>query len=166
MRLVLGKYREILAISAALLLVLLGVSYANAEDKTDQSLDEKAKLRMLKQEAANALWRLKRSVKEDGFFAARIRLNVWRNTAMDAGTFDQVQYDEFKKLLYEKSVSDSLRCFEEFLLEEDFYDANFCLQIWRMHSKELGTYSDVEYEKLKKKLREAKAGKVSGETED
>ena len=66
-----------------------------------------------------------------------------------------------KSQLYEKSINDSLRCFEEFLLEEDLHNANFCLQTWRMHSKELGTYDQDEYEVFKKKLADAKAAKAS-----
>ncbi len=116
---------------------------------------------MLKLEAANAFWRLKNSMEKDAFYSTRIRLNVWRSTAIEAGTFDQAQYDEFKTQLYEKSVNDSLRCFEEFLLEEDFYNANFCLQTWRMHSKELGNYDQAEYEVLKTELEDAKAAKAS-----
>jgi hypothetical protein len=85
---------------------------------------------------------------------------------VDAGTFNEAQYDEFKTQLYEKSVNDSLRCFEEFLLEEDFYNANFCLQTWRMHSKELGTYDQAEYEVFKTQLEDARAAKASRRAKD
>jgi len=105
-------------------------------------------------------------MEKDGFYSGRVALNIWRSTAMDAGTFDQTQYDEFKTQLYEKSVNDSLRCFEEYMLEEDFYNANFCLQTWRMHSKELGTYDQAEYEASKERLADAKAAKASRQAKD
>ncbi len=116
---------------------------------------------MLKFEAANAFWRLKHSLEKDAFYSTRIRLNVWRSTAMEAGTFDQTQYDEFKQQLYENSVNDSMKCYEDFILEDDFYNANICLQTWRMHSKELGTYDQDDYEVYLKKLADAKAAHAS-----
>ena len=145
---------------AAVLLLLLVVCSGQAQENTKQQIqDEQARQRMLKHEADSALWRLKRALKKDAFYSARVALNVWRSTAMDAGTFDQAQYDAFKKQLYEKSIQESLRCFDEFLQTEDYYNANFCLQTWRMHSRELGTYRPEEYEALKKKLADAKAAR-------
>ena len=161
----LAKYRKLRIIMTVLLLVLFLVPYANSQNQAAQNPDENARQKLLENEAAKALLRLKRSMERDGFYSGRIALNIWRSTALDAGTFDQTQYDEFKKKLYEKSVNDSLRCFEDFILEEDFYNANFCLQTWRIHSKELGTYEQAEYEALKEKLEEAKAAKASRKTE-
>jgi len=157
----LAKSCKYLNITAALLLVLLLVPLAVPQDKTEQSPDEKARQQMLIKEAASALRRLKRSMEKDGFYSGHVALNIWRSTATDAGTFDQTQYDEFKAQLYEKSVNDSLSCFEEFLLEEDLYNANFCLQTWRMHSKELGIYDQAEYEVFNQKLVDAEAAKAS-----
>jgi hypothetical protein len=162
----LGKSCKYLNIAAALLLLLLLAPFAISQDKTEQRPDEKARQQMLEKEAANALRRLKRSMEKDGFYSGRVALNIWRSTAMDAGTFDEAQYDEFKTQLYEKSVIESLRCFEEFLLEEDFYNANFCLQTWRMHSKELGTYDQAEYDAFQKKLADARAAKASRQAKD
>ncbi len=162
----LGKFRKYLNITAALLLVVLLAPLVIAQNKTEQSPDETARQQMLTREAADAFRRLKRSMEKDGFYSGRVALNVWRSTAMDAGTFDQTQYDEMKTQLYEKSVNDSLRCFEEFMLEEDFYNANFCLQTWRMHSKELGTYDQAEYEAFKDQLADAKAAKASRQAKD
>ena len=162
----LGKFRKYLYIVIAVLLVAFIVSFAIAQDKTDQSPDEKARQQMLKREAANALRHLKRSMEKDAFYSGRVALNIWRSTAMNADTFDQAQYDEFKTQLYEKSVNNSLHCFEEFLREEDFYNANFCLQTWRMHAKELGTYDQAEYEAFKKKLADARATKAARRAKD
>ena len=160
------KSSKYLNITAALLLVLFLAPLAIPQDKTEQRPDEKARQQMLEREAANALRRLKRSMEKDGFYSGHVALNIWRSTAVDAGTFNEAQYDEFKTQLYEKSVNDSLRCFEEFLLEEDFYNANFCLQTWRMHSKELGTYDQAEYEVFKKELEDARAAKASRRAKD
>ncbi len=157
----LEKFRKYLNIPAALLLVLLLGPLAISQDKTEQNPRVDVRQEMLKREAANALRRLKRSMEKDAFYSGHVALNIWRSTALDAGTFDQAQYDEFKNQLYEKSINDSLRCFEEFLLEEDFHNANFCLQTWRMHSKQLGTYDQAEYEVFKEKLADAKAAKAA-----
>lgn len=153
---------KLFIITTAFISIVLLASPAIAQDKSEQNPDAKAKERMMKREAATSLYRLKRTLENEGFYSGRVALNVWRSAAMDAGTFDQEQYDEFKKQLYEKSVNDSLKCFEEFILEEDYYDANVCLQTWRMHSKELGTYDETQYEALKKKLADARAGKGTG----
>ena len=160
------KTSSLLRTVTALVLLLVAAAplVVSAQDSAKQVPDEKAWQRLLKREAVNALWRLKRALEKDGFYSARIALNVWRSTAMDAGTFDPAKYDAFKKQLYEKSVHDSLRCFEEFLQEEDFYNANFCLQTWRMHARELGTYRQEKYEALKKKLVDAKASKTAAKT--
>jgi hypothetical protein len=162
----LEKSSKYLNITAALLLVLFLAPLAIPQDKTEQRPDEKARQQMLEREAANALRRLKRSMEKDGFYSGHVALNIWRSTAVDAGTFNEAQYDEFKTQLYEKSVNDSLRCFEEFLLEEDFYNANFCLQTWRMHSKGLGTYDQAEYEVFKTQLEDARAAKASRRAKD
>ena len=85
----------ILIIAAALLGSVFLSTFAIAEDKQPLTQEEKARQKMLKLEAANAFWRLKNSLGKDAFYSTRIRLNVWRSTALDAGTFDQAQYDEF-----------------------------------------------------------------------
>ena len=158
--------KKILTITAGLLVLLFLTTLAIGEDKKSPSQEEKARQKMLKLEAANALWRLKHSLEKDAFYNTRIRLNVWRSTAMEAGTFDQAQYDEFKQQLYENSVNDSMKCYEEFILEDNFYDANICLQTWRMHSKELGTYDKDTYEALKERLKQARIKKATREAEE
>lgn len=152
---------KIFTTTAAVLLVLLLAPVASPQDEAKKHLDEKAKQRWLKREAANALHRFKLRLAKEGFYSGRVALNVWRSTAIDAGTFDQAQYENFKTQLYEKSIKDSLKCFEEFVQEDFFYDANICLQTWRMHSKELGTYDQAQYEAHKKKLTDARAAKAA-----
>jgi hypothetical protein len=159
-------HKKFLTITAGFLVLLLLSAFAVAEDDKALTQEEKARQKMLKFEAANALWRLKHSLEKDGFYSGRIRLNVWRATATEAGTFDQAQYDEFKKQLYEKSINDSMKCYEEFILDENFYDANICLQIWRMHSKELGTYDKEKYDSLRERLKQARAAMVARKAEE
>ena len=158
--------KKLLTITAALLVLLFLASFTIAEDKKSLTKEEKARQKMLKFEAANAFWRLKHSMEKDAFYNTRIRLNVWRGTAIEAGTFDQTQYDEFKKQLYEKSINDSLKCYEEFIFEENFYDANVCLQTWRMHSKEIGAYDKDKYEALKERLKQERAKNAAREAEE
>jgi len=157
-----GPFYRFFTITAAILSVLLLVSLASPQEETKKILDQKAKQRLLEREAANALYRFQLRLKEEGFYSGRVALNIWRSTAIDAGTFEPELYNDFKKQLYEKSIADSLKCYEEFMLEENYYDANICLQIWRMHSKELGTYDPPGYEALKKKLTDARAAKAAG----
>ena len=153
--------KQIYSAIAVMFIVLLLATIASPQDKSEKTLDQKAKQRMLKREAANALYRFKLRLEKEGFYSGRVALNVWRSTAIDAGTFDPEQYNEFKRQLYEKSINESMMCFEEYILEENYYDANICLQTWRMHAKELGTYEQAEYEELKKRLTEARTVKAS-----
>ena len=161
-----GSLYKIFTITAALLTVLLMVSVASPQEQSKPELDQTKKQRMLEVEAADALWRFKSKLEKEGFYSGRVALNIWHSTAIDAGTFDLDQYNEFKKQLYEKSINESLRCFEEFIMEEDYYDANVCLQTWRMHSKELGSYDQAQYEALKKKMTDARSGKVTAKPPD
>jgi hypothetical protein len=128
------------------------VSIAIAEE----TKEEKARQRMLNRETVNALWRLKKALKEDGFYSGRVRLNVWRVAAIEAGKFDPDKYAEFKKQLYEKSVNASLKCFEYFIEQNSHHDANMCLQTWKMHSKEIGLFDEPTYQELVRRLNDLK----------
>ena len=118
----------------------------------EETKEEKTRQRMLNREAVNALWRLKRALKEDGFYSGRVRLNVWRVAAIEAGKFDPQKYEEFKKQLYEKSVNASLKCFEYFLEQNSYHDANMCLQTWKMHAKEINMFDESTYQGFVKRL--------------
>ena len=156
-----GPLHRFITITALLVSILLLVASAYPQEDTRKELDHEAKEGMLKREAAGALRQFKFRLEKDGFYSGRVALNVWRSTAIDAGTFDQEKFNDFKRQLYEKAINDSMKCFEEFILEENFHDANVCLQTWRMHSKELGTYEQAEYEALKERLADAKTAKAS-----
>jgi hypothetical protein len=158
----LSKLLKLKTILAAILLIFLCISVAYPQSSTEQTKEEKARKRELKREAALNLWRLKKSLEEeiDGFYLGRVALNIWKSNAIDAGTFDQKQYDEFKQQLYEKSVMRSLECFEYFIEEKRFNDANMCLQTWKIHSQELGLFDQTKYDELNQKLRDARAKKA------
>ena len=155
-----NRLLKLKTIATICLLLFLFTAVAYPQSSNEQSKEEKARKRELKQEAALNLWRLKKSIDEDAFYAARVALNVWRSNAIDAGTFDQAQYDEFKQKLYEKSVMRSLECFEYFLAEQYFHDANMCLQTWKVHSQEIELFDEDQYEALKEKLKLARAKKA------
>ena len=138
------------------MLILADGSPAIAE----QTKEQKARQRMLNLEAANALWRLKRSLEKDGFYSGRVRLNVWRAVAIDAGKFDPEKYEEFKLQLYEKSLKDSLKCIEYYVEEgNSHHDANRCLQTWKMHAKEIDRFDEATYQELVKRLKDFKEKK-------
>ncbi len=126
----------------------------------EQTQEEKARQKMLNIEAANALWRLKRALEKDGFYSGRVRLNVWRAAAIDAGKFDPKKYEEFKRQLYEKSVNDSLKCFEYYIEQGSRHDANMCLQTWKMHAKEIDRFDEATYQELVKRLEELKESQL------
>ena len=147
------KFRTI-AISVLMGFILMQSSASIA--MAEQTKEEKARQKMLNREAVNALWRLKRALEKDGFYSGRVRLNVWRVAAIEAGKFDPKQYEEFKKQLYEKSVNESLKCFEYFIEQNRDHDANMCLQTWKMHAKEIDIYDEPTYQELVKRLNALK----------
>ena len=141
----------------SLIFVLGDVSAAAAE----QTKEEKARQRLLNQEAANALWRFQHALKKEGFYSGRVRLNVWRAAAIDAGKFDPKKYEEFKLQLYEKSLNDSLKCIEYYVEEgNSYHDANMCLQTWKMHAKEIDRFDEATYQELVKRLKNLKENQL------
>ena len=159
----LSKLLKLKTIAAAAMLLFLCVSFSYAQASTEQTKDEKARKRELKRDAALNLWRLKKSIEEEGFYASRVALNIWRSTAIEAGSFDQAKYDELKKQMYEKSVENSLKCFEYYLEETSFHDAYMCMQTWKIHSQEIGVFDEDKYKTLKDKLEDARAQKAEAE---
>ena len=141
---------------AIFILILGDVPAAFAE----QTAEEKARQKMLNLEAANALWRLKRSLEKDGFYSGRVRLNVWRAAAIDAGKFDPKQYEEFKLQLYEKSLSDSLKCIDYYTGEgNSYHDANMCLRTWKVHAEEIGRFDESTYQELVERIKALRENK-------
>jgi hypothetical protein len=134
-------------------ILMLGYMSAAIAEETQE---EKDRQRMLNREAVNALWRLKRAIEKDGFYSGRVRLNVWRVAAIEAGKFDPKKYEEFKKQLYEKSVNDSLKCFEYYIEQNSHHDANMCLQTWKMHAQEIDRFDESTYQEFVKQLNSLK----------
>ena len=149
----LARHKKFWIISICILTGFILVLGDGAAALAEQSKEEKARQKMLRLEAANALWRLKRSLEKDGFYSGRVRLNVWRAAAIEAGKFDPKQYEEFKLQLYEKSLSDSLKCIDYYIEENRHHDANMCLQTWKVHAKEIDRFDETTYQELVKQLK-------------
>ena len=136
-------------LAAAVFIQIIGE--AQAQDEPQVQITEK----QLKAAANNSLWRLKHSMDKDGFYSARVALNVWRSNAVDAGVFDQTEYDAYKKQIYEKSIRSNLQCYERSIQNKNMTDARICLFTWKAHTQELGVFDPDRYEKMEKKLKEA-----------
>ena len=155
----LARHKKFWTIAFCFLTGLILVLGDGSATIAGQTQEEKARQRILDLEAANALWRLRHALKKDGFYSARVRLNVWRAAAIDAGKFDPQKYEEFKQQLYEKSVNDSLKCFEYYIEQDNHHDANMCLQTWKMHAKEINQFDESTYQELVKRLNGLKEKK-------
>ena len=135
---------------AAILLIhpLCQAQQAAVSESHNEVLQDEAHQRELKREAALNLYRLKRSIEKDGFYSARIALNIWRSTSLNAGTFDPKVYDDLKIQLYDKAMKDSLACYQYFMRLKDANNAKTCMLIWRSHAKEIDRYDPTAYQEL------------------
>ena len=134
------------------LFLWLGVAAATvavASAQGGQSEQEK----LLKRYATQSLYRLKYAIKNDGFYNARVALNVWQSNAIEAGTYDEAQYNAFKKEIYIKSMKDNLKWFDIFISQKDYTDARTCLRFWRVHAEEIGAFDQALYDEMQKKLQ-------------
>lgn len=100
--------------------------------------------------------RLEKAIEKDGFFSARVALNLWKREAQGSGLFDQTTYDHYKLKLYNASIDQNRRCYDFFLLQGSFGNAEACLKIWRLHAKEIDRFNLDDYEAMVVKLRQAK----------
>ena len=130
-----------------------------------QENDTKITRKQLKKAAYNSLWRLKRAIEKSGFYNASVALNVWRSNAIDAGIFDQAQYDEFKKQIYEKSIENSLKCIELSLENQNYTDARICLHAWKLRTEALGTFNQDYYDLIKDRLASPISDPISSNEE-
>ena len=108
--------------------------------------------RELERDSAVNLSLAKKSIQEDAFYTAKVALNVWKSSAIDAGNYDQKVYDDLRKQLYEKSLRDNLRCIDISIAQRDSHDANICLKIYRMHATEIGSFDPKRYEELRARV--------------
>ncbi len=135
------------------ILAVLFISFgAGAPLYATQENGTKITPKQLKKAAYNSLWRLKRAIEKNGFYSASVTLNVWRSNAIDAGIFDQIQYDAFKKQIYEKSIENSLKCIETSLENQNYTDAKICLHAWKLRTQALGTFNQDYYDQMKDRL--------------
>lgn len=117
-----------------------------------QSAPEAARQRELERDAAAYLSLARKAIQEEGFSNARVALNVWKASALDAGNFDPKTYEDLKRQLYEKSVRDNLRCVESAIAHRDIPNANTCLKIYRLHATEIGAFDPRRHEELKNRI--------------
>ena len=113
---------------------------------------DSARQRELERDAAINLSLAKKSIQEDAFYNAKVALNVWKLSALDAGNFDLKLYEDLRKQLYEKSIRDNLRCVDIAVAQRDAVEANMCLKIYRLHSQEINTFDPRRYEELKTRV--------------
>jgi hypothetical protein len=139
---------------AVLVLILAVLTAADAGAQTPKpapptTQTELARQRELERDAAVNLSLAKKSIQEDAFYNAKVALNVWRLSALDAGNFDRKLYEDLRKQLYEKSIRDNLRCIEFAVAQRDAPEANLCLRIYRLHAQEINVFDPKRYEDLK-----------------
>jgi len=132
-----------------LILHFLHLPAALAEKPAKKSEEQK----VLERYANSSLRKLKLAIKSEGFFNARVALNIWKSTALEAGIFDEDLYNKLKQELYEKSVIDNLRWYEIFLLQKNYKEARVCLQLYRMHAEEINIFDEEKYEELKERIQ-------------
>jgi hypothetical protein len=136
----------------ALLLVALAAFNAGAQSTKPGVPADVARQRELERDAAVSLSLAKKSIQEDAFYNAKVALNVWRLSALQAGTFDRKLFDDLRKQLYEKSIRDNLRCIDVSVTQRDAPEANLCLRIYRLHAQEINAFDPKRYEDLRARV--------------
>jgi len=127
----------------ALILALLAASDVNGQapkPAVPAVQPEVARQRELERDAAVNLSLAKKSIQEDAFYNAKVALNVWRLSALDAGNFDRKLFEDLRRQLYEKSIRDNLRCIDIAVARHDASEANLCLRIYRLHAQEINAF--------------------------
>ena len=147
--------RWCLALSlAAILVVWAGAAAAQLQTPRPATplSPEIQRQRELERDSAVNLSLAKKSIQDDAFYNAKVALNVWKSSAIEAGNFDQKVYDELRKQLYDKSLRDNLRCIEISIAHRDAQDANQCLRIYRLHATEIGSFDPKRHEELRERI--------------
>jgi hypothetical protein len=143
------------AAAAALFLSALASSDADgqpAKPPTPLVQPDTARQKELERDAAVNLSLAKKSIQDDAFYNAKVALNVWKVSAIEAGTFDRKLYEDLNKQLHEKSIRDNLRCIDIAVAQRDAPDANLCLKIYRLHSQEINAFDPKRYEDLRARV--------------
>jgi hypothetical protein len=147
--------RFLLRVAFALFLSLLAAPAANGQTSRPSApaiQPDVARQRELERDAAVNLSLAKKSIQEDAFYNAKVALNVWRLSALDAGIFDRKLYEDLRKQLYEKSIRDNLRCIDGAVAQRDASEANLCLRIYRLHAQEINAFDPKRYEDLRARV--------------
>lgn len=143
------------AAALALMLVALGAPDAGgqaAKPAAPVIQPDAARQRELERDAAINLSLAKKSIQDDAFYNAKVALNVWKISAVEAGNFDRKLYEDLRKQLYEKSIRDNLRCIDVAVAHRDAADANLCLKIYRLHAQEINAFDPKRYEDLRARV--------------
>jgi hypothetical protein len=80
-------------------------------------------------------------------------LNIWRNTARDAGAFDPVKYNDFKKRIYLKFIDHILKWFDTCVDEGWLDDAGFWSRAYYVRSSEIGAFDAARYDEMKNRIQ-------------
>ena len=143
--------------AAALALMLVALAAPDAGGQAAKPAapviqPDAARQRELERDAAINLSLAKKSIQDDAFYNAKVALNVWKISAVEAGNFDRKLYEDLRKQLYEKSIRDNLRCIDVAVAHRDAADANLCLKIYRLHAQEINAFDPKRYEDLRARV--------------
>jgi len=147
-----SRHRQWAIAFAAAALLAWGAGAAAQTAPRPPATPEVQRQRELERDSAVNLSLAKKSIQEDAFYTAKVALNVWKSSAIEAGNFDQKLYDDLRKQLYDKSLRDNLRCIDLSIAQRDAHDANLCLKIYRMHATEIGSFDPKRYEELRTRV--------------
>ena len=139
-------------------LILPAVSEVKAETKPWQT--EKQSLKI----ARDSLKRLEKAIKKDEFYSARCALNIWRSNAQDAGIFDPVQYDDFKKQIYQKSIGSILYWLRICINKGWIREADFWLRVYTVRSAAIDVFDQARYDRTEAEIK-AKKKQIAEEKE-
>ena len=147
--------KRVRAAALALMLVALAAPDAGgqaAKPAAPVIQPDAARQRELERDAAINLSLAKKSIQDDAFYNAKVALNVWKISAVEAGNFDRKLYEDLRKQLHEKSIRDNLRCIDVAVAHRDAPDANLCLKIYRLHAQEINAFDPKRYEDLRERV--------------
>ncbi len=145
----------IIAFSAVCLIFADAMSVPEAVAGKDKKGNWQSEEKLL-ETTADSLLHLEKAIKKDGFSSAMTALNVWRSTAREAGAFDPVKYNDFKKRIYQKFIDHILKWFDACVDEGWLDDAGFWSRAYYVRSSEIGTFDSARYDEMKNRIQKKK----------
>lgn len=139
-------------------LILPRVNEVNAKTKPWETEEQSLKI------AKDSLKVLKKSIKKDGFYSARCALNIWRSNTQDAGIFDPIQYEGFKKQIYQKSIVKIFHWLRICINKGWVREADFWLRVYTARATAINVFDQARYDRAKAKI-EAKKKQIAKEKE-